>query len=151
VAGIFRTGKGRRYNGNEPITTYVDVIPKFPPGSGTPGDPDGLKRKFEELEKASRDPLQIEKQTYWNKPRLLDLAVDRVTNTITIERAERIIGLRILANDELLNLDQEVKVLFRGKTLFRGPQQRSAAFLLKEARTTHRRDVTYWSAIDVKF
>jgi predicted esterase len=104
----------------------------------------------DDLIKLGGDPKNIvEKKTSWQHPRELDLLVDRATNTVTIERAVRLRGLKMLIDDDLLDLDRDIVVKYENKILIKTKISRSVAFMLQEARRSGRRDRTVWASLEV--
>jgi hypothetical protein len=136
--------------GNAPVTKYVL-------DAGRTKDP-----LFEKLQAAKalaehqalaqealRTGLILEEKKAWSRPREVTLTADRATNTITIEKARFVWELRILLDDELLDLDRPIAVKQGGTTLLKRAVARAPRFLLEEALRSGRRDMPWWGQVTV--
>jgi hypothetical protein len=101
------------------------------------------------LKQAVDAHLILETRAAWMKPREVDLHLDRYENTVVIERTAFVKRLRIYVDDDALDLDREISVKLGNKIVFKKKLERSTEFMLNEMARTHRRDLTYWAAIDV--
>jgi hypothetical protein len=94
--------------------------------------------------------IVVDSRRMWRNPRELELHIDRAQNAVVIDETKLIKTCRIFVDDELLDLDREIKVLSNAKTISTQKVARSIQFMLDEARRTGRRDLTYWGAVTVE-
>ncbi len=92
----------------------------------------------------------VDHRRMWRKARELDLHLDKAKNTVVLDSAALVRAFRIFVDDEMLDLDQEIKVSYKNQIVATQKITRSIAFMLEEARKHGRRDLSYWGAIDVK-
>ncbi|MGD0093015.1 MAG: dienelactone hydrolase family protein [Planctomycetota bacterium] len=101
------------------------------------------------VQEALRAGVILEERRAWTLPREAVLSVDRAANTITVELARFVGELRILLDDDLLDLDRPVIVKQGAVQLAQRQIVRSPRFLLDEALRTGRRDMTFWGQVTV--
>jgi hypothetical protein len=102
------------------------------------------------LEEALRKGVIIEVRSEWQFPREIAAVVNRERNEIEITRAKLVTDVRFHLDDDLVDLNRPVKIIFNGRTLAQRTVERSARFMLTHAFSRGRRDITYWGAVTVK-
>lgn len=126
----------RRANATHP--EYVGNIATFVNGGGAPKNAPAAQKD------AVVDTLSV-----WNSPREAAAHLDRAANAVVLDAAKSIARLRIYVGDEMADLDREVSVVGKGRTLAKKKIARDVRFMLQEARKRGRRDQAWWGVLDV--
>ena len=101
------------------------------------------------LKQAIAARLILETRPAWMKSRDIDLHLDRIGNAIVIDRTAFVKKIRLYLDDDVLDMDKEIRVKLGDRIVSTVKIERSSQYLIQEMIKTHRRDLTYWGEIVV--